>query len=171
MLEALGNIGDFIGGIAVVVSLIYLAIQIRQNTKALRTASRQEISSGYRDANRLRLDPKAGVAWSKGLTSFPDLPFAERHVFATLMVDEALFFQGTFALHESAQLEDSTYLPYLAWFSSVVATPGGTEWWEMIARPIFTSEMIVAVDKRLSEGGLLDLLELPAYQLDDLPSA
>ena len=32
----LGNIGEFIGAIAVLVTLIYLAVQIRQNTVALR---------------------------------------------------------------------------------------------------------------------------------------
>lgn len=34
MIETLGNLGDFIGGIAVIGSLIYLAIQIRSNTKS-----------------------------------------------------------------------------------------------------------------------------------------
>jgi len=29
MIEALGNIGDFVGGIGVVVTLLYLAVQIR----------------------------------------------------------------------------------------------------------------------------------------------
>ncbi len=39
MLEALGNLGDFIGGIAVVVTLLYLAVQVRQNTTQLRESS------------------------------------------------------------------------------------------------------------------------------------
>jgi hypothetical protein len=38
-LETLGGIGDLVGGIGVVASLIYLGIQIRQNTKALRSSS------------------------------------------------------------------------------------------------------------------------------------
>ncbi len=35
MLEALGNIGDFVGGLGVVITLIYLAVQIRQNTRQM----------------------------------------------------------------------------------------------------------------------------------------
>jgi hypothetical protein len=167
MLDALGNIGDFVGGIAVVVTLLYLAAQIRQNTSALRTASRQAISDGYRASNRLRLDPATGIAWSRGLRSFGDLPFADRHVFSTLIVDEALFFQGAFALYESGQLDDSTYQAYLAWFAAIVATPGGRLWWEEIARPIFTPGMIQAVDARLAAGGLVDILELPSLKPDD----
>ena len=38
-LEDIGNIGEFIGAIAVVISLIYLAAQIRQNTRALNSSS------------------------------------------------------------------------------------------------------------------------------------
>ena len=38
-METLGNLGDFVGGIAVVVTLIYLALQIRQNTQATKVAS------------------------------------------------------------------------------------------------------------------------------------
>ena len=36
MFETLGNLGDFIGGIAVVATLVYLALQIRQNTNSVK---------------------------------------------------------------------------------------------------------------------------------------
>jgi hypothetical protein len=38
-IEAIGSIGDFIGGLGVIASLIYLAVQIRQNTRAVRSSS------------------------------------------------------------------------------------------------------------------------------------
>lgn len=43
MLENLGNIGDFVGGIGVVITLIYLATQIRHNTRSLRLSSIQQV--------------------------------------------------------------------------------------------------------------------------------
>jgi hypothetical protein len=42
-LDALGNLGEFVGGLAVIASLIYLAVQIRQNTKTLRLQVEQSI--------------------------------------------------------------------------------------------------------------------------------
>ena len=39
MLESLGNLGEFIGSIAVLASLIYLALQVRQATKWQRHAA------------------------------------------------------------------------------------------------------------------------------------
>jgi hypothetical protein len=43
MLDELGNIGDFVGGLAVVVTLVYLALQIRQNTAATRVETVQHL--------------------------------------------------------------------------------------------------------------------------------
>ena len=42
-LEVLGNLGDFVGGIAVVLTLIYLAVQIRENTKEVRNNTVQAL--------------------------------------------------------------------------------------------------------------------------------
>ena len=166
MLESLGNLGDFIGGIAVVVTLVYLATQIRQNTAALQTASRQAISDGYRASNRLRLDPQVGRAWVGGLTHFPDMPFDARHMFSMVMNDESLFFQGAYALYDSGQLDESTYQAYLGWISAIVSTPGGAAWWDATARPIYAPEMVAAVDARLERGGIPDIRALRSMQLD-----
>ena len=38
-LDDLGNLGELIGAVAVVISLAYLAVQIRQNTRSLRAAA------------------------------------------------------------------------------------------------------------------------------------
>ncbi len=35
-LDDLGNLGDFLGGLAVIVSFVYLGLQIRQNTASIR---------------------------------------------------------------------------------------------------------------------------------------
>jgi hypothetical protein len=117
-LDALGNIGDFVGGIAVIATLIYLAVQVRQNTSALRTASRQEIVSGFREHNRLMFLPGVDDALLAGLRRYPDLPKAEKANFGNLINDHALFFQGVFALRESGTLEEETYEAYLQIFSA-----------------------------------------------------
>jgi hypothetical protein len=47
ILETLGNLGDFIGGIAVVVTLIHLALQIRrESSRSMRTRTCPWISRG-----------------------------------------------------------------------------------------------------------------------------
>lgn len=43
LLQALGNLGEFIGAVGVVVSLVYLARQLSQNTSSVRAASFNEM--------------------------------------------------------------------------------------------------------------------------------
>jgi len=44
--QLLGNLGEFVGAIVIVATLIYLAMQVRQNTNALHAQSRQSVLSG-----------------------------------------------------------------------------------------------------------------------------
>jgi len=170
MLDALGNIGDFVGGIAVIVTLIYLAIQVRGNTAALQTASRQEIAAGLSDWGKLQLEPRTAHAYARGIHAYPDPPFEERSLFWYALSNHALFFQGAFALHESGQLEEETFQAYLDWFACHVATPGGGAWWDELGRPFFTKRMVEVVDARLARGGLPDIRGLGAYRLDETPA-
>ena len=44
--QLLGNLGEFIGAIVIVATLIYLAMQVKQNTNALHAQSRQSVVAG-----------------------------------------------------------------------------------------------------------------------------
>ena len=80
MLGSLGDLGDFIGGIAVVVTLISLASQIRNNTHAVRAASRQDVSLTTRQW--LGVINDLGSDYSIGLREFPDVSATEKRRFA-----------------------------------------------------------------------------------------
>jgi len=158
--ETLGNLGDFVGGIGVVATLVYLAIQVRQNTAALRTASRQAIVAGMRDHVRLAFEPGAD-SFIHAIEAFPDVePDAYRH-FTTRMNDLLLFFQGAHALHEAGTLEDETYKAYLDFVAASCATPGGARFWNGV-RDIYTPRMAGALDARIQEGHLRDLTQVGA---------
>ena len=57
-LESLGNLGEFIGGIAVIVTLTYLAFQVRQGTKTLRANSVHELTENILRASATLLEPE-----------------------------------------------------------------------------------------------------------------
>jgi hypothetical protein len=65
-LSDLGNIGEFIGALAVVLSLLYLAVQIRQNTRQIRATTFQGVARGWQDyMYALSSDDRAST-WLKG---------------------------------------------------------------------------------------------------------
>lgn len=46
-LQDLANIGELVGGMAVVLSLVYVGLQIRQNTTAVRSATARAVHDNY----------------------------------------------------------------------------------------------------------------------------
>ncbi len=80
MLEDLGNLGDFVGGIGVAVTLIYLAIQIRSNTQQVEENSRLLGLKAHQDVGERCSDVLFEVArdaelfsiWTAGFESEKD---------------------------------------------------------------------------------------------------
>jgi len=143
-----------------VVTLFYLAYQVRQNTQALRAASRQQVVEGMRGHMKLRLEVGGGSSFQSGLERYPELPREELERFGGLMGDLALFMQGAFALYETGMLEEETWDAYLLFFLANLGTPGGRRWWELVGRPVFAKGMVRAVDARLGEDTPYDLLQI-----------
>jgi hypothetical protein len=170
-IQELGSLGELIAAIATIATLFYLAIQIRQNTTSVRAASRLEIASGWRAHNRLTLRPRAWRTYAEGLEHYPRMSLEERGLFSGLLVDHAVFFQGTFALYEEGQLDQQTYEDYLTWFACQVATPGGRAWWEESSR-FLVKGAAAAVDARLAQGELPDITQMSQFRIDgDSPAA
>ena len=84
MLEALGNRGDFISGLAVIASLTYVAVEVRQSTLQLKRASTRvdlrardatfEGFSRFRGLNLTDLLRQPGLVqwWEANEGSLPD---------------------------------------------------------------------------------------------------
>ena len=71
--------GEFIGGIAVVVSLVYLASQIRQNSKLLRVSATVAIATSERlNVSAMMDDPSLARAWTIETAEFESLPEIEQ---------------------------------------------------------------------------------------------
>jgi hypothetical protein len=77
--------GEFIGGVAVVVSLIYLASQIRQNSKLLRASTASATIAAFNDASGLMAQDSefARIFWD-GMLDRSSLAEADRRRFDPL---------------------------------------------------------------------------------------
>lgn len=63
--EAIAAVGELLGASAVLITLIYLAVQIRQNTAAVATSTYESVMTGFNDINVV-------VASNPGLASLLD---------------------------------------------------------------------------------------------------
>ena len=122
--------GEFLGGIAVVVSLIYLASQIRQNSKLLRasttsTTAQNQFSSGA----FMVQEPEVARIFTAGMADRESLCGEDRQRFNALL-----------SLHMDAQLQQYEFgqegiaLPLMAERMALglrwqVQHPGMVHWW------------------------------------------
>jgi hypothetical protein len=144
--------GEFIGGIAVVVSLIYLASQIRQNSKLLR-ASTASISNetGSRIGILCADNPEVARVYWAGLADRSALSTPDRQRFDPLI--------GTFmnGFQQEQQFARDGIIPPSFWRSRLRGTrwqlqqPGMQQWWAEW-RKIYDDEFIALVEAMIREG-------------------
>ena len=80
--QLLGSLGEFIGSIAVLVTLIYLAAQIRQNTATMKNQAEQESSKWWYDLNReMTYAPEILEIFQQGLKDIEQMSDADRRRF------------------------------------------------------------------------------------------
>ena len=133
--QLLGNFGEFFGAIAVVATLGYLAVQVRQNTRSVRAATYQAFSESYGDFRTLLVkDERLGALFGKGLRSRSELSTSERFQFDSLMMNFTRVAEVNF-YHEIKGLVDEPF--YRGWRDEAVEIwrmPGAQEWWSENSR-------------------------------------
>lgn len=134
-LEQLGNLGEFIASIGVLLSLAYLAVQVRQNTRALdrseltsRTSIETALSNRFFDFRRdLYSDPELARIYFIGLTEPNQLAQTEWTRFQTLL--QSL----VFAMGEQTRLSDELLFERAsfneAFFEDFFRYPGARLFW------------------------------------------
>jgi hypothetical protein len=156
--DAIGAIGDFIGGIAVVVSLVYLATQVRhsariteQNTREVRASARESIFGAFSRWRALVADERLTRVFVLGCDDLSALSHEERFQFGLLMQDllyanQVLFtrgHEGSTGIPPQFAVENAT---------SVLVRPGANEWWARNAQ-MFMPAFSQAVSEALAEHG------------------
>ncbi len=154
-LESLGNLGEFLGGLAVVVSLVYLAFQIRQNTRAARSATHQAWVTASAATNMLLPQSREFTRiYRTGSQDPAKLDPEELTQFNTYMIQafngmEALYFQflngAVDAIYWDTKVRN---------LRVVMAPPGVRSWWERYSENFF--------DPRFREVIQRDVLREPA---------
>ena len=103
-IEQWGAIGEIIGALAVVASLVYLAVQIRQNTKQLAhsmkatelAAFERNVDSGNRTRELFILHPDVYDLYSRGIKSYKALDTADRTRFGMILSNIFSSLQGAY---------------------------------------------------------------------------
>ena len=126
----LGNFGEFFGSIAVVFTLVYLALQVRQNSRALSIGARQHVLDKFSDAIRhIVSEPATRAVTAKALNRYEDLNNDEQVHFAHFMMLFSTNVYDAFLLNRDTDLHDDAFRWVANAFIGTCSTPGGKTWW------------------------------------------
>ena len=153
-LEELGNIGEFVGAIATVATLAYLALQIRQNSRIIRAQTRANIGTTtseviFRQAENLDI-VRSLLKIQAGKELSPEEELQLRMVAtATFRHWENVYYQYRQGLYDSVEFEAHRK----TWNRLAVEGWLGHFWNQL--RPNFSAELQALVDS-FTEGRASD---------------
>ena len=155
-LQDLGALGEVIGAVAVVVSLVYVAHQIRQSSSQIELNSRHIQASMYHETNvgfvrwmsMLAQDESLANIWYRGIREgelTPEETLRFNFALAALMVN----YEGNFEQLKLGTIERDTLKISGRTIIRALSSPMGRVWWSREAPTVLTSEFRAAVDELL----------------------
>ena len=149
-LQDLGNIGEFVAAIAVLLSLLYLAIQIRQNTKSVRTSTYQAVLDSSHQVNKLFTDPHLERIYRLGRKDLSQLDDSELAQFKALVGTLVGFHEALFLQHQQGAIDDDFFVNRFNSFHYIISQPGVRAVWEERGRNYFAPSFVKRVDELLA---------------------
>jgi hypothetical protein len=128
--EALGAMGELIGAAGVILTLVYLAHQIRQNTRAIRAQTHQAITTANLGM-AMGLAESEGLAGVlvRGLADFDSLEPADRLRAVGWFNSFLKFGENTHYQFLQGSLEKSVWEGWMVILENWVTQPGPRKYW------------------------------------------
>jgi hypothetical protein len=128
--EAIGAVSEIVGAFAVVVSLLYLAVQIKQGTALSKADFFERASESWNTANEPLLDPANADLFHRGRQRYSQLDEIERSRFGILLGRLILSFESGMEKHRLGFVSDDFVQTYEHYFRELFDSPGVREYWE-----------------------------------------
>jgi hypothetical protein len=126
----LGAIGELVGGVAVIASLIYVGSQVRQGNRIATTSAAQrfrEINDGI--LRQLFADPNLTKLYLAGLMGRNALPTEERLRFDMILMSIFRGFESQVLEHRDGYLSAEILESYGRTFAPIMRQPGALTSW------------------------------------------
>ena len=147
--EAISAVGETLGAGAVLVTLVYLAVQVRQNTAQQKREELVSIQHGQNAVVAHLLNPQVLGAYAR--TAEDRSPSIEdRGTCLTFVVQYLNHFQIVYEFYRDGSLEEEQYQLWAGFAVAFVAPKGVQRWWyEENGRLAFHSEVRELIEARL----------------------
>ena len=150
--DAIGAIGEVIGAAAVVTSVVYLAIQIRSNTRSVQAAGWQATNAGAANLHQLLAANReiADLALRGGENN-ADLDEIDQFRLDSLLTLSFNQYQTALIQARLLGLEEGLVDTQRQYVQSMTSAPGIRTWWRDNGR-YYDSDFRRVVDERIANG-------------------
>lgn len=150
--EAIGAVGEVVGAAAVVGTIVFLVLQVRQNTIALQQQSARESTSSIQQVSLKMMEPEVSDVISKTYQgAYSDLTPAELAKLEHWMMAYLLVFQQDFIDWKSGLHTPTTWESRIPLIKGIFVSTWARDWWDRIGHDYVTPEFQKVIDEILSE--------------------
>jgi hypothetical protein len=149
-LSALASLGSFVSGFSVLISLIYLGLQVRQTERNQEISIRHSRVSRTVDLHLALADPAVANAWFHGSANPQQLTQIELSQFINLCRAHFFHFEDSFYQREEGLLNDDAFETVVAGARLLTRSPGIRAAWKL-ARANFGGPFLKFMDGVVAE--------------------
>jgi hypothetical protein len=154
-IQDLGSIGELVAALATLATLIYLAVQVRQNTRAIKSATFQNITAEMgRNVEPISANADLAAILVKGVHNPGSLTAEERLRLSSVFVASFRRMESVYVQNKLGSIDDELQAGFELSMATLLATPFGIEWWQG-AKITFYEPFVAHLDKRIKSGELL----------------
>jgi len=162
--EAIGAVANLLAALGVIATLIYLAMQIRQNTKAVRSSSIESLVHNLSATAQAAVENEYMVPLMLKANAGPEtLTEVERVRMHFWFIMTFRRFEGVYFQRELGFVDAAVIEGFERSHISILASKSGRLWWTN-AKEIFNSGFVSYVEELLAKGNFKNLH--PAFLVD-----
>jgi hypothetical protein len=143
--DAIGAVGEILGAVAVFTSLIYLAVQIRNQNRESRMSSMHDIAVGYREVLASMTDGNLPEILDKAIIDYNSLTQPENFRLIAGVGRVMRVWEESFLLFEAGNLEERMWETMLRQFNGYMSIGPFVEVWA-IRKQFYDTEFQKFVD-------------------------
>jgi hypothetical protein len=129
-IETLGNLGEFIGSIAVLVTLVYIALQSRQSVKMARQHSHSDMLTRRQDLMMLLTNDRDFIeVFAKGC-SMQQMDAIDAQRFTSFGMSMSSHVQDAYIQFKAGLINEDVWEAERAILAVCLSQPGFRDWWE-----------------------------------------
>ena len=130
--EAIGAISELVGAAGVIASLIYVGVQVRQNTRSMRAATYDSLVRSNGDFLALIIqDATLAASFEIAVASWAEVEEVQRPRVMYLLTQLFRHWENAFFQQQQGTLEPSLWLTWQGVILSYFHQPGIQEWWRL----------------------------------------